>query len=144
MGKTAKHVLRLIDEILGKGDREVCFPWAKGDPSPKTKRARQLPFDGVWEARKLIIEVDEDQHALATPFFDKPNKLTVSGVHRGKQRALYDARKRAAAKQAGYHLIAIDWPRKKKQRPIEDAAELRKLLVDSGVLPHDVDAPLRQ
>ena len=135
MGKTATYVLGLIDAILGPGEREVCFTWALGDPSPKTKRARRLPFDGVWEARKLIIEIDEDQHTQATPFFDKPNKLTVSGVHRGKQRALYDSRKRAAAKQAGYQLVAIGWPRKKQQHPIKDAAELRQLLRDAGVLP---------
>jgi hypothetical protein len=98
VGKTAKYVLDLLDRILGTGEREKCFEWALGDPSPKTLRARRLPFDAVWEARKLIIEIDEDQHNAATPFFDKPHRLTISGVHRGQQRALYDSRKRAAAR----------------------------------------------
>jgi hypothetical protein len=60
----------------------------------------------------------------------------VSGVHRGKQRAIYDVRKRAAAKENGYQVVAIAWPRKKKQRPLEDADELRQLLREENVLPH--------
>jgi hypothetical protein len=138
VGKTAKYVLNLIDALLGAGEREKCFGWALGDPSPKTKRCRKLPFDAVWETRKLIIEIDEDQHTQSTPFFDKTHKLTVSGVHRGKQRMIYDARKRAAAKQAGYKLLAIAWPRNKKQRPTEDEAELLQLLRDEGILPSQV------
>lgn len=135
MGKTARYVLKLVDAILGSdGDREKCFEWAQGDPSPLTKRTKRLPFDSVWEARKLIVEIDEDQHEQATPFFDKPHKITVSGVHRGEQRAIYDRRKRAAAVKNGYLVIAIPWPRKKKQRPVEDAAELRQLLHERGVL----------
>jgi hypothetical protein len=133
MGKTAQYVLGLIDTLLGAGEREKCFDWARGDPSPKTKRTKKLPFDSVWEARKLIIEIDEDQHGEATPFFDKPQKLTVSRVHRGEQRALYDARKRAAAMENGYVVLAIMWSRKKKRRPVEDLAELRKLICEAGV-----------
>jgi hypothetical protein len=137
VGKTAKYVLNLIDVILGAGEREKCFEWAQGDPSPLTKRTKRLPFDSVWEARKLIIEIDEDQHAQATPFFDKPHKITVSGVHRGEQRAIYDRRKRAAAKKNGYKVVAIPWPTKKKQRPSEDTDELRQLLHEAGVVLHD-------
>jgi len=39
--------------------------------------------------------------------FDKPHRLTVSGVHRGKQRQLYDQRKRSAARDQGYKLVAV-------------------------------------
>jgi len=49
-----------------------------------------LPFDAVWETRKLIVEVDEDQHDEPTPILDKPDVITVSGVHRGQQRRIYD------------------------------------------------------
>jgi very-short-patch-repair endonuclease len=65
----------------------------------------------VWESRKLIVEIDEDQHRKPVEFFDKPEQLTVSGVHRGEQRRIYDARKRAAARKEGYTVIEIPWPR---------------------------------
>jgi hypothetical protein len=135
MGKTATYVLDLLVELLGPCEREKCFDWARGDLSPRTKRSKKLPFDGVWEARKLIIEIDEDQHREATPFFDKPQKVTVSGVHRGQQRALYDARKRSAAKKNGYVVISVAWPRKKKRRPVEDLADLKKRLAAAGITP---------
>jgi very-short-patch-repair endonuclease len=91
-----------------------------------------LPFDAVWEPRKLIIEVDEDQHSESTPLFDKPHRLTVSGVHRGDQRRLYDARKRSAARGQGYTLIAIAWSRRRKERA-DDLDELRAILRAAGL-----------
>ncbi|MEU9453096.1 hypothetical protein [Streptomyces sp. NPDC048277] len=41
------------------------------------------------------------------PHFDKPDRLTVSGVHRGEQRALYDARRDAEIPAHGLRLIVI-------------------------------------
>lgn len=94
-----------------------------------------LPFDGVWEHLKLIVEVDEDQHAVATPFFDKPDRTTVSGVHRGEQRRRYDERKRAAARAQGYRVVAIEWPRRRPRRS-SDGEEIASLLRDAGVEMH--------
>lgn len=133
MGKTAKYVLDLIEQILGPAEREKRFDWARGDLSPRTKRALPLPFDAAWEGRKLIIEIDEDQHREATPIFDKPDRLTVSGVHRGKQRQLYDERKRAAARANGYTVLSIPWARKRKPSP-QDAVALRRQLLAAGIV----------
>jgi hypothetical protein len=113
MGRTASYVLDLLDEILGEsGQREKRFPWALGDQSPTTGRGIELPFDSYWPARRLIVEIDEDQHRTPTPFFDKPHVVTVSGVSRGEQRRIYDARKRAAARAQGFTIVEIPWPRK--------------------------------
>ena len=100
MGAISNYVIGLASELLGEEpDREKLYPWALGDVSAKTGHARRLPFDAVWEKRRLIVEVDEDQHRRPVSFWDKPDVLTVSGVHRGEQRHLYDERKRAAARR---------------------------------------------
>ncbi len=134
MGSTADYVIKLVEEVIGeKAAREQRFPWAQGDPSPHTKRAAMLPFDAVWESRKLIVEVDEDQHREATPHFDKPDRLTVSGVHRGHQRRIYDERKRAAAVREGYTLVALAWPRRRRRDRVVDTTEVRRHLLESGL-----------
>lgn len=144
MGRTAKYVLDLVESLLGPSEREKRFDWALGDASPKTQRLAKLPFDAVWEARKLIIEVDEDQHREATPHFDKPSVTTVSGVHRGDQRKLYDARKRLAAAAQGYQIVTIEWSRSRPQRGIEDLAEIRKRLLAAGVAISSAGTPKRR
>ena len=69
MGHVADYVLGLVEEILGEAaEREKRFSWAVGDPSVKTGRCVELPFDAVWASRRLIIEVDEDQHRRAVTF----------------------------------------------------------------------------
>ena len=128
--RTADYVIKLVEEIIGeKAAREQRFPWAQGDPSTRTRRAAMLPFDAVWESRKLIVEIDEDQHREATPHFDKPDRLTVSGVHRGHQRRIYDERRRAAAVREGYTLVALAWPRRRRRDPGGDRQEVRRALV---------------
>ena len=85
MGAMASYVIRLLSEILeAEPGREKTYPWALGDVSPKTGRAARLPFDAVWEDRKLIIEVDEDQHWRPVKFWDKADMVSrASGrVHR--------------------------------------------------------------
>ena len=86
-------MIDLLAERLGKPTREMRFEWCRGDPSPKRQRGTPLPFDAVWPERMLIVEVNEDQHRKPVPHFDKPDRITVSGVHRGKQRRIYDERK---------------------------------------------------
>lgn len=132
-GKTAQYVLGLVDTLLGKGEREKRFAWCVGDKSAKTGRSVELPFDAVWESRKLIVEVDEDQHREVTPIFDKKDKLTVSGVHRGEQRKQYDERKREAASKNHYTLVCIPWSRTKKRRPAEDTENIRQRFLARGV-----------
>lgn len=137
MGKVASYILDLLAEILGEvPETEKRYPWALGDRSEKTGREVQLPFDAVWESRKLIVEVDEDQHRKAVAFWDKPHRLTVSGVDRGEQRRIYDHRKRAAARSQGYVVVEIEWehrpPPEKRDREA-DRSRLEDLLRDCGV-----------
>jgi hypothetical protein len=128
----------LLTELLDEPpQQEARFGWAVGDVSPRTGRAVQLPFDAYWRSRNLLVEIDEDQHSTPTPHFDKPDVLTVSGVHRGDQRRLYDARKRAAARDAGFTLIEIPWPRRPPpghRDRAEDLATVRLILEIAGVL----------
>lgn len=130
-------MIDLLAEILDEEpERERRFPWACGDPSLKTGRAVQLPFDAVWESRGLIVEVDEDQHRRPVRFWDKPHVLTVSGVHRGEQRRLYDERKRAAAHEHSYLMVVIEWER--RPPPVQrdktvDSARLSAILASAGV-----------
>lgn len=134
MPRTESYVIRLLEQILGPRDPIRRFSWAVGDKSPKTNKVVQLPFDAVWESRRLIVEVDEEQHTEATPFFDKPHKLTVSGVPRREQRKQYDKRKRAAAVEQGYKLVAIPWSRKRKAQK-GDREEVEVILRHHGIVP---------
>lgn len=102
------YVLDLCDELLGEvGLRQHRFSWLVGDPSPKTGRAAALPVDGFWPGRKLVVEFYERQHSETVPFFDKPDRMTVSGVPRGEQRALYDERRRQLIPQQGIRLAIV-------------------------------------
>jgi hypothetical protein len=87
------YVLDLCDEYLREtARRQHHFDWLRGDPGADGRRVR-LPVDGYWPEHKLVVEYRERQHDEAVPFFDKPGRMTVSGVHRGEQRALYDTRR---------------------------------------------------
>lgn len=102
------YVIDLCDEALGEaGLRQHRFPWLVGDPSPKTGRTAVLPVDAYWPGQHLVVEFYERQHSEAVPFFDKPDRVTVSGVSRGEQRALYDERRRQLVPQQGIRLVVI-------------------------------------
>ncbi|WP_055585818.1 hypothetical protein [Peterkaempfera griseoplana] len=101
------YVLDLCDEVLGEqGLRQHRFEWLLGDAGSAGRQTR-LPVDSYWPSRKLVVEYRELQHDQATPFFDKPGRLTVSGVDRGEQRALYDARREAEIPARGLRLLVI-------------------------------------
>lgn len=110
------YVLDLCDHIIGaKCSRQHRFEWLLGDASPATGRRVALPVDGYWEAERLVVEFAESQHTEVAPHFDKPEVLTVSGVHRGIQRALYDDRRRLLIPEHGLRLVTIsasDFPLK--------------------------------
>ena len=102
------YVLDLCDEVLGEaGLRQHRFAWLAGDPSPKTGRTVALPVDGYWPDNNVVVEFYERQHSEAVPFFDKPDRITVSGVPRGEQRALYDERRRQLIPQHGIRLVIV-------------------------------------
>ncbi|MFP8959331.1 hypothetical protein ACLIYP_01980 [Streptomyces nanhaiensis] len=101
------YVLDLCDDALGEqGSRQHRFDWLLGDPGVSGRRAR-LPVDSYWASHRLVVEYREIQHDQPVPFFDKPDRLTVSGVHRGEQRALYDARRDTEVSAHGLRLVVI-------------------------------------
>lgn len=101
------YVLALCDEVLGeRGLRQHRFDWLLGDSGRSGRRVR-LPVDGFWPAHRLVIEYRELQHDRPNAHFDKPHRLTVSGVHRGEQRALYDARRDYLIPENGLRLVVI-------------------------------------
>ena len=85
--------------------RQHTFSFLVGDGA----RPRRLPVDAYYEPLKLVVEYRELQHTEAVPFFDKPDKKTVSGVSRGEQRKLYDKRRREVLPEHGITLIEISY-----------------------------------
>ncbi|MEU1086313.1 hypothetical protein ACFYPN_23980 [Streptomyces sp. NPDC005576] len=101
------YVLDMCDEILGEaGRRGHRFDWLLGDPGA-TGRQVKLPVDSYWHGHRLVVEYRELQHDQPVPIFDKPERLTISGVHRGEQRALYDARRDTGIPAHGLRLVVI-------------------------------------
>ncbi|KHO20032.1 hypothetical protein QQ44_25870 [Mycolicibacterium setense] len=101
------YILDLCDEVLGiPARRQKRFDWLRGDPSPGRLRGSPLPVDGYWPDLGLIVEFQEEQHSQPSPFFDR--RQTVSGVARGEQRRLYDARKRIVIPEHGLRLVVIE------------------------------------
>jgi hypothetical protein len=59
--------------------------------------------------------------------WDKPDVMTVSGVHRGEQRRVYDERKRAAGRDEGYTVVEIPWERRPAAGKRDRARDLQRL-----------------
>ncbi|MCX5394390.1 hypothetical protein [Streptomyces sp. NBC_00094] len=106
-GSDETYVIGLCDRILGETAlTQHRFDWLLGDPGAGGRRVR-LPVDAYWPGHQLVVEYRELQHDLPMPHFDKPDRLTVSGVHRGEQRALYDARRDERIPAHGLRLVVI-------------------------------------
>lgn len=123
-----QYVLDLCDEVLKlKGSRQHKFDFLKGDAGTR------LPVDIYYKELNLVIEYREYQHTNAVKHFDKPDKITVSGVHRGEQRKIYDQRRRDILPENGIQLIEIDYldfrhdGKKRIQRDEERDLEIVKL-----------------
>lgn len=98
------YVIDLCDQVLvQKGSRQHRFSFLIGDSG------RKLPVDVYYESLNLVIEFNEQQHTKSVKHFDKPDKLTVSGVHRGEQRKIYDKRKRTILPKNGIRVIDISY-----------------------------------
>ena len=103
------YVLDLCDQVLQlKGLRQHRFDFLLGDANAQGRKAR-LPVDIYYPELNLVIEYKEQQHSKANKHFDKPDLFTVSGVHRGEQRKIYDQRRRAILPQNGIKLIEIEY-----------------------------------
>lgn len=132
------YVLDLCDAELGaRGLRQHRFDWLRGDVSPASGRSVRLPVDGYWPELGLVVEFRESQHYEPTPFFDKPERMTVSGVHRGEQRRRYDERRDALIPEHGLRLVVIrtddfELRGRRIRRQARDAEVVRWLLSEAA------------
>ncbi|MFK4144336.1 hypothetical protein [Streptomyces sp. NPDC004065] len=129
------YVIGLCNQILGETALpQHRFDWLLGDPGAGGRRVR-LPVDAYWPGHQLVVEYRELQHDQPVPHFDKPDRLTVSGVHRGEQRALYDARRETEIPAHGLRLVVVrpadldaDGRGRLRRNEEADLAVLRKIL----------------
>ena len=123
------YVMELCAEVLGiPFSGQQTFDWLLGDPSLKNGKRKALPVDGYFEELGLVVEYHERQHSESVPFFD--NKVTSTGVLRGRQRTSYDARKAALIPQHGLTLLVIDYRDfcHKKGKIVRDAPRDRQIV----------------
>ncbi|AEU36006.1 hypothetical protein [Granulicella mallensis] len=100
--KDESYVLDLCDLVLThESSRQHRFAFLLGDTG------RRLPVDAYYSTLNLVIEFYERQHYEEVRFFDKPEKLTCSGVTRREQRKLYDQRRRDILPLHGIELIVL-------------------------------------
>jgi hypothetical protein len=103
------YVLGLCDEVLKtQGLRQHRFDFLLGDPNAQGKCSK-LPVDSYYPDFNLVIEYKEQQHTKANKHFDKPDLFTVSGVHRGEQRKIYDQRRLDVLPKHGIQIIEISY-----------------------------------
>lgn len=108
MARDAPYIIDICDHVLGTPAlREHRFDFLRGDPGRNGRAAAMLPVDAYYPTLNLVIEYCERQHTESVPHFDKPDVLTVSGVHRGLQRALYDQRRRNVVPKHGITLVEL-------------------------------------
>ncbi len=107
--KDEHYVLDICDKVLRQtSSRQHKFAFLLGDTNSNGIAAR-LPVDAYYEKLKLVVEYRERQHTESVNFFDKPNRMTVSGVHRGEQRKIYDERRRKVIPKNGLALLEISY-----------------------------------
>lgn len=103
------YVLDLCDVVLQiKGLRQHRFDFLVGDANAQGRKAK-LPVDIYYPELNLVIEYKEQQHTKPNKHFDKPDLFTVSGVHRGEQRKIYDQRRLDVLPQHGISVIEISY-----------------------------------
>lgn len=104
-----QYVIDLMDKILeATAQRQHTFDFLRGDAS-EGRQGKKLPVDAYYPELKLVVEYREVQHVKPVSFFDKPDKMTVSGVHRGEQRKIYDERRRELLPKHGIMLVEIPY-----------------------------------
>lgn len=126
------YVIDLCDEALGeRGQRQHRFPWLVGDAGTR------LPVDAYYPEPGIVVEYRERQHDEPVAFFDR--RETVSGVHRGEQRRLYDERREQEVSKHGLRLVIIrvadldnDRGRKLRRNHAHDRDVIERLLRGSS------------
>ena len=108
MAKDAPYIIDICDRVLGTPAlRENRFDFLRGDPGRNGRVGAKLPVDAYDPTLNVVIEYCERQHTEPVPHFDKPSASTVSGVHRGLQRALHDQRRRDILPKHGITLVEL-------------------------------------
>lgn len=99
------YLIDICDQILGRlALRQHRFDFLRGDPGRRALGAK-LPVDAWYPDLHLVVEVLERQHDTPTPFFDR--RPTLSGVSRGEQRRIYDARRAEVLPRHGIRLVCL-------------------------------------
>jgi hypothetical protein len=136
-----KYILDLCDEVLGlEGSRQHKFDFLKGDLHKNGKTRTKLPCDIYYASLSLVIEYNESQHFESNAHFDKPDVITVSGVHRGAQRKKYDDLRRSILpkydiKVVEFFIDELNRKGKKIKRDIvKDKAVIKQKFIDNGYL----------
>ena len=127
------YVIDLCDEVLGTPAlRQHRFDWLRGDARPGKPGAR-LPVDAYYPDLRLVVEYCERQHTESIPIMDR--RMTVSGVDRGTQRAIYDQRRRDLLPRHGIALVefsyadfAHDENKRLLRRRLDDLTVVRDVL----------------
>jgi hypothetical protein len=133
-------VIDLCDEILGEQSlRQHKFDFLLGDKSSSGIQCK-LPVDAYYPIHNLVIEYREIQHTKPVSHFDKPHIQTVSGVHRGEQRRIYDQRRRYLLPKHGIALKEVSYTQfvcDSRGKIIRNSDRDRKTLQDYLILAKD-------
>ncbi|HNS49715.1 MAG TPA: HIT family protein [Anaerolineae bacterium] len=141
-----KYLLDIVARILAEPDYswQHRFPALLGDPG-RDGKPRTLPVDGYFPRHRLIVEYWERQHSAPVGIMDEGE--SVSGVSRGHQRRLYDARRQAFADAHGLRLVILDYrgfetghQGRLRRDPARDEAIVAEALRFAGAL----DEPARE
>jgi hypothetical protein len=135
------YVIDLCDDVLGKkASRQHTFDFLRGDPGRNGQQGKKLPVDAYYSELKLVVEYRERQHTEEVKHFDKPDKMTVSGVHRGEQRKIYDQRRRELLPQHNIRLVEISYSdfqyngqKKIIRNKDNDTKVVKRLLKENGI-----------
>lgn len=101
------YVLDLVAEIIDENYiGQMKFDTLLGDPG-KSGQRRKLPVDAYFPEVNLIVEYREKQHSQSVNIMDR--RMTISGVHRGEQRKLYDLRKEKWAEDNNLKFLSISY-----------------------------------
>jgi hypothetical protein len=101
------YVIDLCDEVLGiQAQRQHRFAFLRGDARMGRPGAK-LPVDAFYQLLNLVIEYRERQHTQEVSIMDR--RMTISAVTRGRQRALYDERRRTVLPLHGVSLVELSY-----------------------------------
>ncbi|HMJ46808.1 MAG TPA: hypothetical protein VK498_05730 [Ferruginibacter sp.] len=105
-----EYIIDLCDKVLKlRAYRQHRFDFLRGDSGTL------LPVDAFYPTISLAIEYCEKQHTEEVKLFDK--RQTVSGVNRGKQRKIYDQRRRDLLPKNNIKLIELGYDEFEHSKP---------------------------